>query len=1028
MSSERWQRLRSIYDAVADADATERARLLDTLCAGDPSLRAEVERLLTADSTPDAFLDEGPVPGLAGGLRAGEILDDRFELIRLVGRGGMGEVWAANDRQLNEPVAIKAVAAAFLSDAEGISRFKREIQLARRVAHPNVCRVHDLVEDRRGGTRVFLSMELVDGETLAAVLARGTPLTWPEALWIFRQIVAGLSAAHAAGVVHRDLKPANVMLQRVPNEPRVVIMDFGLARAAEPDGQTGHSRTQQPVGTPDYMAPEQITGGVTTPATDVYALGSILFEMLAGEAPFKGGNTLESVMRRARERPRPLHGSAKGVTPRVDAVIARCLAFDARNRYQRGADVLQALESAWPRPLRVPRPAASAVGALAAIALVGIAAAWLWPSTPTLTPEARRWYDDAQEALAEGATVRALNDVSRVVNAVPSYAPAHATLAEILLYLDMPVRAQEAMLRSGELAPERNGLPADERAYIAGIQALLVRDCDTALGHLRGRAGTGAPDRVSRLLAVARALDQCDRPTEAEAVLEEAAVADPRNAAVFLRRGRLLGRSNEAAALEALDQAETLFRNRGNAEGRGDALATRGGIEADKDRLDAADKTLTSAADIARALDDPRLRIRVLLWQAVVGRKRDDLTLARALTNEASALAQREGFETLALDGLFAAGNVEVVRNRFEDAEALFARVQAIADTYRHDAYRARAQLSLATVFARTLEIDRARVALANARRYFERTGHAANLRIIDTLEGQVLIARGAFDDAIRYYTSALANARGRSERAQEAAAQENLAFALACAGRYPEALAAYREAARLREAMQRARGIFYARLNIADTLSRLGHFDVALASLPPASSADAPETEAQYLLVTASNDYRRGQFADAARKARRAFERNAQLSPDRAIRAATLECLAAGRLGDQAAAARLCAGAHRAAAGTSHILLRTTAALAGAEAASLRGDWPAAARFRSEAAGLMGSQPHEDRWRLLALTAAAPAAEQEDGAAHRTAVARELDARRLSWGERDFARWRRRTDIQQLLTAAGLDDGGPQR
>jgi tetratricopeptide (TPR) repeat protein len=1026
LSSERWQRLRSIYDAVADADANERARLLDSLCADDPSLRAEVEQLLAADSTPNAFLDEGPVPGLSGGLRAGEVLDDRFELIRPLGRGGMGEVWAATDRQLNEPVAIKAVAAAFLDDAEGISRFKREIQLARRVAHPNVCRVHDLVEDRRAGSRVFLTMELVDGETLAAVLAQGEPLPWPEALWIFRQIVAGLSAAHAAGVVHRDLKPANVMLQRGPKEPRVVIMDFGLARAAEPDGQIGLSRTQHPIGTPDYMAPEQITGGVTTPATDVYALGSILFEMLTGEAPFKGGNTLESVMRRARERPRPLHGSVKGVTPRVDAVIARCLAFDAKDRYPTAGQVLEALESSWPQSWHTPGRAVVATGAVAVVAAAGFAAVRFWPSTPTLTPEAQRWYDDAQEGLAEGATVRALNDISRVVNAVPAYAPAHAALAEILLYLDMPGRAQEAMLRSGELAPERGGLPADDKAYIAGIQALLVRDCDTAVGHLRGRATAGTPDRVYRLLTVARALEQCDRPTDADAALKEAAGVDAQNAAVQLRRGRLLARRDEPAALAALAQAETLFRNRANAEGRGDVLATRGGIEADKDRLEAADKTLAAAGDIARALDDTRLRIRVLLWQAVISRKRDDLAAARTLTDEAIALAQREGFETLALDGLFTAGNVQVTRNRFADAEILFGRVLAIADTYRHDAYRARAQLSLASVYLRTLEAERAVAALASARRYFERIGHADNLRVVETLEGQLLMARARFDDAIRHYATALTAARARRDRSQEAAAQENLAYALASAGRYPEALGAYRETARLREALQNVRRVFYARLNVADTLSRLGAFEEAQAMRPPSPAGDTPETEAQYLVIAGSDDYRRSRFAEAARKAGRAVELNARLSPDREIRATALQCLAEAHRGGTDVAATLCARALSDASRTSHTGLRIVATLAATEAATLRRDWATATRLAADAERFMGANPHEDRWRLLALKAAIPAAAGADAASRRAAVARDLDARRLSWGAADFDRWKQRTDVRQLLSGAGLEDGGP--
>ena len=173
MSSERWQRLRAVYDAIADAPPADRNRLLDELCGEDAALRAEVEAMLAADETPHAWLDDSLAAFIAGAFRPGDVLCERFELMRVAGRGGMGEVWAAHDRKLGHDIALKTIAATFMTGEQALARFTQEVKLARRVNHRNVCRVHDLLEDCSGpAPRVFLTMELLEGQTLGALLAR----------------------------------------------------------------------------------------------------------------------------------------------------------------------------------------------------------------------------------------------------------------------------------------------------------------------------------------------------------------------------------------------------------------------------------------------------------------------------------------------------------------------------------------------------------------------------------------------------------------------------------------------------------------------------------------------------------------------------------------------------------------------------------------------------------------------------------------------------------------------------------------
>ena len=475
--------------------------------------------------------------------------------------------------------------------------------------------------------RGFLTMELIEGETLAARLNRMGPMPVGEALQITRQILAGLEAAHEASVVHRDLKPGNIMLVSGTSGRRAVIMDFGLARdpvVTESDGSTVAGMV---VGTPEYMAPEQITGVPATPATDLYAVGLILFEMLKGRAPFAGTSTLDSWMRRARGGPEKLSGAVPGVPAHVDAAIARCVEYDASNRFQHARDLAEALSRAGV-PL-VPRGRLTwTVGVAVACVVVMIAGTivWRWQPAKALPAEALRWYDEATQALAEGAPVRALNGITRLLKQQPDFAPAHAALAEIQLELDMPSRAQEAMLRANELA--RGGVVSGAYArYVDGIHALLLHECDRAIAALKATAdGASASMRPYHMVSAARAMERCDRPDEGQALMAAAARIDPLNAAVPLRQARLSARRRDfKAAMASLDTAEKLFRDRNNVEGVGEVLTLRGTFQVEQDLLGDAAATLAKASDVATSLDDVRQQIRVRLQQAIIHRKQGDV-------------------------------------------------------------------------------------------------------------------------------------------------------------------------------------------------------------------------------------------------------------------------------------------------------------------------------------------------------------------------------------------------------------------
>jgi serine/threonine-protein kinase len=201
-------------------------------------------------------------PRLAGRFEPGTVLGGRYRIVGLLGKGGMGEVYRADDLTLGQPVALKFLPETLVGDSEWLVRFRGEVRAARQVSHPNVCRVYD-VGEFDGHT--FLSMEYVDGEDLASLLRRIGRFPQDRAIELARQICAGLGTAHDRGVVHRDLKPANIMLD---GNGRIRITDFGLA---------GNAGEVLRAGTPAYMAPEQLAGGEVTPRSDIYALGLVLY-------------------------------------------------------------------------------------------------------------------------------------------------------------------------------------------------------------------------------------------------------------------------------------------------------------------------------------------------------------------------------------------------------------------------------------------------------------------------------------------------------------------------------------------------------------------------------------------------------------------------------------------------------------------------------------------------------------------------------------------------------------------------------
>jgi serine/threonine protein kinase len=288
-------------------------------------MAAGVGRLISSDSIP------------VGGLTPGAVLVERYRIIGLLGRGGMGEVYRADDLKLGQTVALKFLPPSLSSDAVRRERFFAEVRITRQLAHPNICRVYDIAEV---DGQHFLSMEFIDGEDLSSLLKRIGYLSNEKALDIARQLLAGLAAAHERGVLHRDLKPANIMLD---GRGCVRITDFGLAVAVTDESTVGDVS-----GTPPYMSPEQLAGSGASVRTDIYALGLILYEILSGTRAFSSTTLAELRAEKEQSTPTAPSDLRPGIDPVVERLVMRCLERDPRARPSSVAQLAMALPGGDP--------------------------------------------------------------------------------------------------------------------------------------------------------------------------------------------------------------------------------------------------------------------------------------------------------------------------------------------------------------------------------------------------------------------------------------------------------------------------------------------------------------------------------------------------------------------------------------------------------------------------------------------------------------------------------------------------------
>lgn len=351
-----WQRIKGIISAALELNGSDRDAFLSKACGSDSGMRDELDKLLDAYSGGDSFLEKPPYSdhppasehktlslgdriskGTPGSLVAGTILGSRYRIIGLLGKGGMGEVYKAEDIRLSQLVALKFLPGSMENDKDALERFHQEVKVARQVSHPNVCRVFDIGEV---DGRHFLSMEFIDGDDLSSLLRRIDRFSPERAIEISRQLCIGLAAIHNQGILHRDFKPANVIID---SQGRIRITDFGIASLVD-EVNTDLARA----GTPAYMSPEQIRGRGINVRSDIYSLGLVLYEIFTGKPTFRGDSLPELLRKQELESPTTPSVHVKGFDPLIEQIILQCLEKDPSDRPVSALHVAMALPGGNP--------------------------------------------------------------------------------------------------------------------------------------------------------------------------------------------------------------------------------------------------------------------------------------------------------------------------------------------------------------------------------------------------------------------------------------------------------------------------------------------------------------------------------------------------------------------------------------------------------------------------------------------------------------------------------------------------------
>lgn len=983
-----------------------------------------------------------------------------YKIVEKLGEGGMGVVYAAEDLQLGRRVAIKFLPAA--SNSRPIrARFLREARSISQLSHPHIATLYDYGET--SDERPYIVMEIISGRDLCEVL-RGGALPIVRAVEIIEAVAEALAEAHAQGIVHRDIKPSNVI---VNERGHVKVFDFGLAKqlnegglpASDPEAQTlPGMKTQSDVliGTPLYMSPEQAKGGDVDHRSDLFALGSLLYECLTGKPAFSGATMMEIAAQVIHVNPPPPSVINKETPPALDRITLRALSKNVNKRYQSAEEMLGDLRavletlkgtehrkssSASAAALRretregAPvttaaarggkrRPAYLLVFAAAAVFALGIFAVSRWlrgrPHNPSA--EAQSWYDKGTGALRDGAYHQASKMLLRAINLDDRFALAHARLAEAWAEMEYTNRAKDEMLRVAELIPDRSSLPQLEALYLNAVNAIVARDFETAT-KFYGEIVRQKPRDAAAYVDLGRAYEKNDDTDNAIKSYVEATTIEPFYATPYLRAAILYSRKQDVASAGAtLDKAEAIFQDSGNLEGRAEVLYRRGVLFRDSSRLAEARPQLEKALEIAGNNGNEAQKINILLELSRLSFIEGAPAKEQQYAREAIDFAQQHGVEILLMRGLNELGLALQVGGDYDGAAEQFNKALSLARRYNVPYLEARSLINLSGLRIEQLRTDEGLQYAEQALTIFQQGNYRKDISSSLTYIGRARRRKGEYEAALQVFEQKLQSARDASDQRQIAFAFGEIAMVLYEQERYTESLSRYEESYAIYKSLGIRLNLAYNMVYRGNLFWRLGRYDEAHAAFKVASElasrpggtfkpllADILVREAQLALSQRS-------FAEAKARSRQSLNASDAQYDVTAIEAKFTLGLAQALSGSAAEGKKLCEEAVEKATGAGDTALRSKAMLALAEAALASNDAVSALKNARQAQeSFARASQLESEWRAWLIAALASRRQGDENEVRRDIEkAREiLSHLEQKWGTEAFTRYLARPDIQ---------------
>src|SRR2546426_747621 len=984
-----------------------------------------------------------------------------YRILGKLGEGGMGVVYLAEDTLLGRRVAIKTIhSRPGADDRHFRARFLREARAVSALSHPHIATIYDYGETEDG--EPYIVMELIKGATLGELMLT-EKLNISRAIEIIKQVGEALAEAHRQGIIHRDIKPTNVVINE---RGHVKVLDFGLAKQValeaaditDPERQTlmvAHTREGLIVGTPMYLSPEQALGNEVDARSDLFSLGSLLYECIAGKPAFFGKSAADICAKVLRDDPPPPSTLNPDVPKELDRITLKSLAKKTEARYQTADEMIAELQSVQAnlftdatntitrlipsalatRPsgalatlsdiFRRPRlPIGYVVGALLAVTVLTLGIWYLVRARPHQpNADAQRFYETGANALRAGSFFQASKALSLAIASDDQFALAHARLAEAWMELDYSDRAKDELLRVGELSPNRSLFTPVEALYLDAITATVRRDFPRAITAYAEIARL-QPDQSYVYVDRGRAYEKNNQLDKAIESYTTATSKDSQNATAFLRLGVLQGRKhNLAEAGTAFDKADTIYQALGNVEGRAEVALQRGVLLNDiAGKVLEARAQLEQAREIARVVTNTYQQIKILFQLSSVAIKEAQTDQAQQYAREAVQLAQANQMESLIARGNIEIGNVYLGRGNYNDAENYFQQALEAAQHYGGRQNEARARLSLASLYIQRGETDRGLGFEEQALAFYQPGGYRTETSQALLLRGRAYKQKGDYKAALQSFEDQLKLAEQSGDQSQIAYCHGSIGSLLFAQEQYAEARQHFEEGRARYKSLGNQLYEGYALMNLGAALWKLGNYDESRKMLQQASeiakqkASSFTALQAAIDLVEAEISLSDRKFAEAGAKAKQALDLAGGENKGVAVEANNLMGLSQALSGRAAAGLALCQQASDTVVSLTDPLLRAKSQLALAEVALIAGDAKRAVESAREAQTFFAnSGMMEPNWRawLVAGLASQKIVDYDNAQLYLKNANDAFSSLAQKWGAETFKTYQARPDIQ---------------